>query len=66
MTTPTKFTDKNLFAYCGNNPVMRFDDGGKLWFSAFLAPLFVTNPVGMAILAGVGAILLSSNRCGKY
>ena len=23
--------DKNMFAYCGNNPVMRADDGGEIW-----------------------------------
>ena len=26
-----KLTDKNLFAYCDNNPVMRTDDGGEFW-----------------------------------
>ena len=24
-------TDKNLFAYCDNNPVMRVDDEGDFW-----------------------------------
>ena len=24
-------TDKNLFAYCDNNPVMRADNGGEFW-----------------------------------
>ncbi len=24
-------TDKNLYAYCDNNPVMRSDDGGEFW-----------------------------------
>ena len=23
--------DSNMFAYCGNNPVSRNDDGGELW-----------------------------------
>ena len=26
-------TDKNLYAYCDNNPVMRVDHGGEFWFS---------------------------------
>ena len=26
-----KLTDKNLFAYCDNNPVMRKDGGGEFW-----------------------------------
>ena len=29
--TPTELTDKNLFAYCDNNPVMRTDEGGNFW-----------------------------------
>ena len=27
--TPMALTDKNLYAYCDNNPVMRRDDGGE-------------------------------------
>ena len=29
--TPMDVTDKNLFAYCDNNPVMRIDNGGEFW-----------------------------------
>ena len=29
--TPDALTDKNLYAYCDNNPVMRRDDGGEFW-----------------------------------
>ena len=29
--TPAALTDKNLFAYCDNNPVVRIDQGGKVW-----------------------------------
>ena len=29
--TPMAFTDKNLYAYCDNNPVMRTDNGGEWW-----------------------------------
>ncbi|MBR0541459.1 MAG: RHS repeat-associated core domain-containing protein, partial [Clostridia bacterium] len=29
--TPMAMTDKNLFAYCDNNPVVRADDGGQFW-----------------------------------
>ena len=25
------FTDKNMFAYCDNNPLVRVDDEGELW-----------------------------------
>ena len=29
------FASLNLFAYCGNNPLIRADDGGELWHLAF-------------------------------
>ena len=34
--TPSALTDKNLYAYCDNNPVMRQDSSGEFWdlFSA--------------------------------
>ena len=31
IATPMALTDKNLYAYCDNNPVMRADYGGELW-----------------------------------
>ena len=33
--TPMALTDKNLFAYCDNNPVVRKDSGGAFWETAF-------------------------------
>ena len=33
--TPVSLTDKNLYAYCDNNPVMRVDLGGRFWESVF-------------------------------
>ena len=29
------YTDKNLYAYCDNNPVVRKDDGGMFWGTVF-------------------------------
>ena len=29
--TPMALTDKNLYAYCDNNPVVRVDHGGQFW-----------------------------------
>ena len=63
-------TDKNLFAYCDNNPIVRSDDGGNVWGALALAgggSLGTTwtlgganfwNPVGWTILgtAAVGTI----------
>ncbi len=33
--TPMGLTDKNLFAYCDNNPVVRVDRGGQFWETVF-------------------------------
>ena len=29
--TPDQLTDKNLYAYCDNNPIMREDGDGEFW-----------------------------------
>ena len=34
-STPNALTDKNLYSYCDNNPVMRRDDGGAFWDTVF-------------------------------
>lgn len=41
--SPNSLTDKNLFAYCDNNPIMYKDDGGEFWH--------------ILVGAGVGAIV---------
>ena len=33
------FASANLFTYCGNNPVIRADDGGGFFGTQLLAPL---------------------------
>ena len=40
--TPMGLTDKNLYAYCDNNPVMREDKGGQFW-----------NIIAGAVIGGV-------------
>ena len=45
--TPDSLTDKNLYAYCDNNPIMRVDDGGEFW----------NIVIGAAIGAVVGAVV---------
>ena len=50
--TPTALTDKNLYAYCDNNPVMRVDHGGEFWITAIL----VGAVIGAVINASVSAI----------
>lgn len=48
-TTPTSLTDKNLYAYCDNNPVVRVDANGEIW----------------TVVAGVGINLVTSYVAAK-
>ena len=31
LASQTTLTDKNLYAYCDNNPIMRTDEDGEFW-----------------------------------
>ena len=33
--SPMEFSDKNLYAYCDNNPVVRIDCSGCFWDTVF-------------------------------
>mgnify|MGYP003293512885 CR=1 FL=1 len=44
--TPGALTDKNLYAYCDNNPVMRADYDGEFW----------NIVIGAAVGAGIGVL----------
>lgn len=67
-------TDKNLFAYCDNNPVMRADDGGYFWHivaGAAIGAAFsgaakaITNVVeGKRWSDGIGTALLTGALSG--
>ena len=50
--SPTELTDKNLFAYCDNNPVSRADYGGEFWNVVIGA---VVGAVAGGILGGITA-----------
>lgn len=43
--TPMDLTNKNMYAYCDNNPVVRVDDGGEFWYIV----------IGAAVGAIIGA-----------
>ena len=49
--TPMALTDKNLYAYCDNNPVMRVDEDGEFWLTALIG-----GAIG-AIVGGASAAL---------
>jgi RHS repeat-associated protein len=48
--TPFGLTDKNLYAYCDNNPVMRVDYSGQIWN-------FIIGGIVGAVAGGVVATL---------
>lgn len=61
----------NLFAYCGNNPVARFDDAGALWATILAIGIHLLNNIAFAIdidTAAVGAPVLdmSADDAGVY
>ena len=55
--TPYALTDKNLYAYCDNNPVMRVDQGGDFW------NFIIGGAIG-AIAGGVVAALNGEDWVG--
>jgi len=55
--TPEALTDKNLYAYCDNNPIMRKDNGGKFWN-------FIIGGVVGAVVGGVVAALNGEDTAG--
>ena len=52
--TPRHLSNKNLFAYCDNNPVMRSDGGGKLWNIVIGA---VVGGLAGGIVAGITSFI---------
>ena len=51
VASPEALTDKNLYAYCDNNPIMRADGGGEFW-----------NYIIGGVLGGVvGGIVAAAN-----
>jgi len=64
--TPGALTDKNLFAYCDNNPVVRVDLGGQFWDTIFdIGSLIastvdvIKNPTDPMAWAGFAADVVS-------
>ena len=51
---PTGMTDKNLYSYCDNNPVVRGDNGGQFWH--IVVGAVVGGVIGGAVKAFSNAI----------
>ena len=55
--TPEALTDKNLYTYCDNNPVMRQDEDGEFWH------IVVGSVIG-GVVGGVSAALSGEDGWG--
>ena len=63
--SPTELYDKNLFAYCDNNPIDRADDGGEFWhIVAGAAVGGIVEAVSTALDGGNVYEILISLGCG--
>ena len=55
--SPMALTDKNLFAYCDNNPVCRIDTDGRFWEYALVGGGIVSSGIS---LSGVGTAMMTA------
>ena len=53
LASPTALTDKNLYAYCDNNPVMRTDSDGDFWQILGGAAIGVVNQLAADLISSV-------------
>ena len=54
---PETINGLNLYAYCGNNPVMRTDENGSNWWTDFwnsIAGAIVKIVIGVVVIAALG------------
>lgn len=54
LSTPEELSDKNLYAYCDNNPIVRYDFVGEAWKDVFLVVAVV------AFVVAIGAVIVLS------
>ena len=55
----------NLFVYCGNNPIVRYDIGGMLWGNLVNGALHLVNTIAVSLgidTAAIGAFFLDMQK----
>ena len=57
---PETINGLNLYAYCGNNPVMRIDENGNAWWDVLLSALAI-----VAVVASVIAVTVVTGGAGS-
>ena len=53
VSTGQELTGYNMYAYCGNNPVMRADESGQGWFKKLVKAVAVVTVVAVVAVATV-------------
>ncbi len=66
---PETINGLNLYAYCGNNPVMRVDENGNAWWDWLLGAIAVIGMVALSVVsfgiaAPLGAMVVSGIALG--
>lgn len=62
---PESMNGLNLYAYCGNNPVMMVDPNGNVWWHWVVGGLALVAIVGVAFLTA-GAIIAAAPAIAGY
>lgn len=57
LESPMSLTDKNLFSYCDNNPVVRVDSDGQFWM--------LIGAVAGAVVGGIAGAAISYASTGR-
>ena len=62
---PETINGLNLYAYCGNNPVMRIDENGNAWWHWIVGVLIVVASVALSVVtAGIAAPITAALGSG--
>ncbi|MBO7196527.1 MAG: RHS repeat-associated core domain-containing protein [Clostridia bacterium] len=61
VSTGQGLTGYNMFAYCGNNPVMRVDPSGEIWWVLFADDIF---QLALLTLCTLGIVWLAQDAAG--
>ena len=62
---PETINGINLYAYCGNNPVMRIDENGNAWWHWIVGVLIVVASVALSVVtAGIAAPITAALGSG--
>ncbi len=58
---PENINGLNLYAYCGNDPVMRMDENGNAWWEWLLGALLIVAVVAVTVVtAGAAALAIGT------